>query len=134
MITGRCYCGETVYEYAGEVIFHAQCHCAECQVYTGGGPNYFMLGRRDAFRFTSGEPVTYTRTDLDQPVTRAFCPTCHTGVANFREEGTVVMKVGTLDDPSDYKGPAAAIYLCDKRAFHMVPEGLPGFERLPPRR
>ena len=45
----------------------------------------------------------------------------------------VVLKVGTLDDPSLFGSPQMAIYTIDKQAFHQIPEGLPTFERLPKR-
>ena len=44
----------------------------------------------------------------------------------------VILKVGTLDDPSVFRGPRMAIYTIDKQAFHHIPDGLPAFERLPP--
>jgi hypothetical protein len=42
-------------------------------------------------------------------------------------------QVGTLDDPELYGAPKIAIYTCDKQEFHTIPEGMPSFERLPPR-
>jgi len=45
----------------------------------------------------------------------------------------VVVKVGTLDDPSLFDGPQIAIYTVDKQPYHHVPEGMPSFERLPAR-
>ncbi len=45
----------------------------------------------------------------------------------------VVLKIGTLDDPSLFGGPKMAIYTVDKPAYHHIPEGMPSFERLPPR-
>ena len=45
----------------------------------------------------------------------------------------MVLKVGTLDDPSVFGGPQMAIYAIDKQAFHHIPDGLPTFERLPKR-
>jgi hypothetical protein len=38
-----------------------------------------------------------------------------------------------LDDPKLYGGPQMAINTLDKQLFHVIPEGLPTFERLPPR-
>ena len=43
----------------------------------------------------------------------------------------VVLKVGTLDDPRQYAGPQMAIFTCDKQPFHVVPDTLPTFERVP---
>jgi len=45
----------------------------------------------------------------------------------------IVLKVGTLDDPTLFGAPQIAIYTVDKQAFHQIPEGMPAFERLPPR-
>jgi hypothetical protein len=45
----------------------------------------------------------------------------------------VVVKIGTLDDPSLFGGPKLAIYTVDKQPYHQIPEGMPSFERLPPR-
>jgi hypothetical protein len=41
-----------------------------------------------------------------------------------------VVKVGTLDDPKVFT-PAMAIYTVDKQPFHVIPDGMPAFERLP---
>ena len=45
----------------------------------------------------------------------------------------VILKVGTLDDPSLFGTPQMAIYTVDKQPFHVIPDGLQTFERLPPR-
>jgi len=45
----------------------------------------------------------------------------------------VIVKVGTLDDPTLFGEPKMAIYTIDKQAFHQIPAGLPSFERLPKR-
>ena len=133
--TGGCYCGEMKYEGQGDVFMKAQCHCRECQYISGGGPNYFMVLAEDGFAYTSGTPKAFKRSDLENPVTREFCPTCGTHmITRLPGRGMVVVKVGTLDDPSEFGGPAAAIYTCDQQSFHMIPEGLPAFEKGPPRK
>ncbi len=42
----------------------------------------------------------------------------------------MILKVGTLDDPSVFK-PQVAIFTIDQQHFHHIPEGLPAFERRP---
>ena len=42
----------------------------------------------------------------------------------------MVVKVGTLDDPSVYK-PKIAIFTVDKQAFHHIPDDLQVFDRRP---
>jgi len=118
----------------GEPRLKAQCHCRECQYISGGSPNMFMLMPPDGFRYVSGTPKTFARSDLEQPVTREFCETCGTHIATRRPGlKAVVLKVGTLDDPSQFGAPQMAIYAVDRQPFHLIAEGLPVHERLPPR-
>ncbi len=44
-----------------------------------------------------------------------------------------IIKAGTLDNPSDYGLPGAAIFTCDAQPFHHIPEGMPSFDKLPKR-
>jgi hypothetical protein len=131
---GGCYCGEVRYVAEGEPRLEAQCHCRECQYISGGAPNMFMLMPPDGFRYAKGQPKQFSRSDLEQPVTREFCGNCGTHLTTRRPGlPAVILKVGTLDDPSLFKGPRMAIYTVDKQPFHVIPEGLPAYERLPQR-
>ncbi len=130
---GGCYCKAVRYEAAGEPIFKAQCHCRECQYITGGSPNVFMAIPADGFRYVQGEPKGFARSDIDNAVTREFCPDCGTHLATRSPQlaQAVILKVGSMDDPSEFGQPQMAIYCCDKQPFHALPEGLPTFDRLP---
>jgi hypothetical protein len=132
-LVGGCYCGEVRYEAEGEPMLKAQCHCRECQYITGGAPNMFVLMPPQGFKYTKGAPRQFARSDLEKPVTREFCPDCGTHLVTRPPRPIVVVKVGTLDDPKQFDGPQMAIYTIDRQAFHQIPEGLPTFERLPPR-
>ena len=131
-LEGHCYCGKVHYVAEGEPLMKGQCHCRECQYITGGAPNMFMLMPAAGFSYTKGAPKQFTRSDLERPVTREFCPDCGTHLAT-RRPNMVVVKVGTLNDPKLFGAPQMAIYTIDKQPFHQVAEGLPTFERLPPR-
>jgi hypothetical protein len=115
-------------------MMKAQCHCRECQYITGGSPNMFLLMPRDGFSYTKGAPKQFTRSDLENAVTREFCAECGTHLATRRPGlPAAILKVGTLDDPALFGTPQMAIFTIDKQAFHQIPEGLPSFERLPKR-
>lgn len=131
-VTGGCYCGAIRYEADGEPVLQAQCHCRECQYLTGGGPNVFIALPEAGFRYTRCEPKTFRRSDLENPVTREFCAECGTHLLTRAPglPGALIVKVGTLDDPSVF-APQLALYTVDKQAFHHLPEGLPAFERVP---
>ncbi len=132
--TGRCYCGQVQYQVSGEPQWHAQCHCRECQYITGGGPNYFMIVAVDDFAFTKGIASQFTRDDIKNPRTRDFCGNCGTHLTTRLPDGKrMVIKVGTLDDMNVYEGPQMAIYCCDKQPFHVIAEGVPAVDKLPPR-
>lgn len=132
-VQGGCYCGAVRYQSSGAPLMKAQCHCRECQYITGGGPNVFMALPEASFRYTKAEPKKFTRKDLPKPVTRDFCGECgtHLVARSPALPGAVILKVGTLDDPSEYGGPQAAIFTVDKQTFHQIPPGVAAFERVP---
>ncbi len=132
-LRGGCYCGALRYEADGEPIMKGQCHCRECQYISGGSVNVFMAMPEAGFRYTAGEPKRFTRSDLENPVTREFCAECGTHVVTRAPglAGAVILKVGSLDDPSVFGMPQMAIFTCDRQPFQLVPEGVPTFERMP---
>ena len=132
-LTGRCYCGAVRYRVEGEPIFRGQCHCRECQYISGGHPNVVMGMPEPGFAYTKGSPKPFRRKDLENPVTREFCPECGTHLLTRTSNlpGAVLLKIGTLDDPSVFGGPQMVIFTVDKQSFHHVPDGVPAFERLP---
>lgn len=132
-VTGHCYCGALKYAAEGDPVFKGQCHCRECQYVSGGMPVIVMAMPEGGFRWTQGEPRKFSRSDLAQPVTREFCGNCGTQVTTRAPgmPGTVMIKVGTMDDPSQFGGPQMVIYTCDKQPYHQIPAGIPAFERLP---
>jgi hypothetical protein len=133
-LEGGCYCGKLRYAVEGEPIMKAQCHCRECQYITGGSVNLFLLMPAAGFQYTNGAPKQFRRSDLERPVTREFCAECGTHVVTrLQIAPAVVVKVGTLDDPTLFGTPQMAIYTVDKQPFHHIPEGIPAFERLPKR-
>lgn len=132
-IEGGCYCGELRYEATGEALFKGQCHCRECQYFSGGHPNPVMGVAEPGFRYTKGSPKGFRRGDLAEPVTREFCANCGTQILakSPRMPGVLILKVGTLDDPNLFGAPQMVIFTIDKQSFHHIPEGVPAFERTP---
>lgn len=132
-LEGGCYCGEIRYVSEGEPAVRAQCHCRECQYLTGGSPNVFMAMPEDQFTFSKGAPKAFRRKDLETPVTREFCPECgtHLLTRSPKRPGAVIVKVGTLDDPSVFGKPDVAIFTCDKQSFHLIEDGVPAHDKRP---
>ncbi|MBJ20811.1 MAG: GFA family protein [bacterium] len=130
-LEGGCYCKEIRYESTGEIGLKGQCFCRECQ-YIAGGDSVLVMGvPEDGFKLTQGELKSFKRTDIENGVTREFCPNCGTHITTRAMPGMVMIKVGTLDDPEVFEGPQMAIYTCDKQAYHRLPEGVPAFDKTP---
>jgi hypothetical protein len=132
-IEGGCYCGSIRYTAEGESLFRGQCHCRECQYIAGGSPNLVMGMPEAGFAYSKGSPRLFQRGDLENPVTREFCPECGTHLLTRTSgmPGAVLLKVGTLDDPSIFGAPQMVINTIEKQSFHHIPDGVPVFERLP---
>ena len=131
-ISGGCYCGSLRYEANGDIEASIQCHCRECQYITGGNPNVIMIMPLSGFEFVKGIPKTFKRKDIEKAVTRLFCENCGTGIGtkNPNRPNSIILKVGTFDDPSIFK-PDIAIFTIDKQKFHYIENGLKSFERRP---
>ena len=131
-IKGGCYCSEIRYESIGETQASIQCHCRECQYITGGNPNVIMIMPLKGFKFVSGKPKEFKRSDLENAVTRLFCDKCGTaiGTRNPMRPKSIILKVGTFDDPSIFD-PKIAIFTIDKQKFHYIDDNLKCFEKRP---
>jgi hypothetical protein len=131
-VEGGCYCRAVRYRAEGEPMMKVQCHCRECQHIAGGMPNLVMGMPESGFAYTKGAGKPFQRKDLANAVTREFCAECGTHLLTRAPSfGAVMLKVGTLDDPSVFGGPQLAIYTSEKQSFHHVPPGITSFEKFP---
>ena len=131
-IKGGCYCGEIRYESKGKVQAPLQCHCRECQYITGGNANVLMIMPLGEFQFVSGKPQEFKRNDIEKGVTRLFCGKCGTAIGTrspMRPE-SIILKVGTFDDPSVFN-PEIAIFTIDKQKYHHIDVNLKCFDKRP---
>jgi hypothetical protein len=88
-----------------------------------------------AFRYTQGEPDRFTREASCDSPTREFCGKCgvHIAARSPKAPGGVIIKVGTLDDPSVFEGPTMVFWTQEKQTFHAVPVGAAAFTTIPGR-
>jgi hypothetical protein len=94
----------------------------------------FMVMPVAGFSYTKGTPKQFSRSDLENAVTREFCAECGTHLTTLRPGlPAAILKVGTLDDPGLFDGPQMAIFTIDKQPFHQIPEGMRTFDRMPKR-
>lgn len=132
-LTGGCLCGDVRYSAPAEPQFVSQCYCRECQYISGGHPNIIIgLSAADLY-YTQGSPAMFERPGMNLPAAREFCGRCGTHilsrVPSFPD--FVMVKVGTLDDPSRCSGPRANAQLADAQPFHFIDPAVPGHQRWP---
>ena len=86
-----------------------------------------------SFPYTKGAPKSFKRGDLANPVTREFCADCGTHILAESPSvpGALMLKVGTLDDPSVFGAAQMVIFTIDIQTFHQLPPGVPTCERVP---
>jgi len=130
-IEGGCYCGAVRYRAEGEPMMRAECFCRECQYITGGGNLMIMAMPTAGFELTKGAVKDYKRADLERGVTRQFCGECGTHLFTRAPgfEVAVIIKLGTMDDPSVFGKADSVNFVCDAQPYHRLPDDIPRFQK-----
>ncbi|WP_079168199.1 GFA family protein [Streptomyces colonosanans] len=98
--TGRCLCGDTVYEVDGAPDDPHLCSCRH-ETRVSGGPAVLWVGfRKDRLRWVGpgGEPTWYSSWPT---LHRGFCPRCGSQLVSVADGSDMIMVTGfSLDDRS----------------------------------
>src|SRR6266478_301396 len=105
------------------LTFTGGCYCRTCQAISGGAGNFFMAVDAKSFQFTKGTPRSFNKNDRPGSPTRHFCGACgvHLTARSERAPTAVLIKVGTLDDPSVFEGPQLVTWTSEMQKFHLLP-------------
>ena len=125
MQTGRCLCGEILYQLDAEPLFQFACHCRDCQRATGGSPTYGMIVPKAALSITKGVVQGFaSHGDSGAQVERQFCGTCGSPLFSKLEAQPelIVVKVGSLDDPSAFR-VGLSMWMSAAQPWHEVHQG-----------
>lgn len=91
-----------------------------------------MLMPPSGFRYVLGLPNSFKHPDLTTGVTREFCGICGTHLVTRRPGlDDIVLKVGTLDDPSVFEKSRMAIFTSEMQPFHSIDDNIPAHLTLP---
>ncbi|KAI1854410.1 hypothetical protein JX265_012444 [Neoarthrinium moseri] len=118
MVTnGSCLCGKIRYQYAGEPLVTALCHCVDCQKWTGSAfTSNVMVSRKD-FKVVEGTPKSYDAIGDSGKINKHFfCGDCGSSLFTELEimpESTYV-KAGGLDGGASKLGNKVAVELYTK--------------------
>ena len=102
-IEGGCQCGAVRYRLLDPPLAVYNCHCRDCQRLSGGTNSISMPIRRDSLEQLSGTLVPYDKpADSGRVVRMLACSVCGFKLWNapLASPGILVLKPGTLDDPS----------------------------------
>lgn len=130
MPTGRCHCGQVVYEFQGGAVYSALCHCTDCRGCAGAPAVAWTAIKRDDFSIREGKAALY-RSSPDAE--RWFCGACGTGLYYINEHvlpGLVDVQTATLDDPEAFP-PQLHVQVADALGWEAELDGLPRFDRYP---
>jgi len=102
-------------------------------VISGVAATRFMAVNARSFQFTKGSPRSFNKNDRPGSPTRHFCEACgvHLTARSERAPSAVLIKVGTLDDPSVFEGPPVVTWTSEMQKFHLLPLGVPSFPEIP---
>ena len=130
-LSGGCHCGQLRYQIDGEIAMRGLCLCTTCQKISGGAGNLFIGINAAAFSYTAGAPSVFASSDLSPR--REFCGTCgvHIAARSPKAPTGLIVKVGTLDQPSHFRGAGVVSWASEKQPYHLVPEGVPVFDSIP---
>lgn len=110
------------------------CHCRDCQRFSGGGFVSVIVVPADALKLLQGSPRFYdSPSEAGGHIHRGFCAECGSPVlARFDSAPQVVgIRPGSLDDPGWFQ-PQLDMWTSDAQPWDVMNPALPKFEKYPP--
>jgi hypothetical protein len=126
---GRCLCGAIRYEFEGDPLWVAYCHCESCRRHTSSSVATVVGVKVDQFQYLEGTPAAY---ESSPGVWRYFCPRCGSPMAytsDARHPGEVHLYVGTLENPSRFV-PRGHVHVAEQLPWFEVSDELPRYAKL----
>jgi hypothetical protein len=123
---GRCLCRSIEYEFEGQPLWVAHCHCETCRRATSSAFATYVGVHVDQFRYLKGEPAIYRSSP---GVQRFFCATCGSPIAYVGERwpGEVHLYAGSLDNPTQIE-PRGHVHVAEQLPWADIHDDLPRFE------
>ena len=124
---GRCLCKGIEYEFEGDPLWVAHCHCESCRRSTSSAFATYVGVKLDQFRYMKGDPASY---ESSPGVQRYFCATCGSPMAYLgtRWPGEVHLHAGSLADPHSIE-PKGHVHTAEQLPWAELHDDLPRFER-----
>jgi hypothetical protein len=130
---GGCACGAVRYECAAPPMASFNCHCRDCQRFTGSAFSSEILMSSAAFTLTRGEPKYYTvAADNGAETSRGFCAACGSPVVVRLSSmpDAVAVPAASFDDPSWHE-PTMDFFTSSAQPWDYMNPALAKFPRGP---
>lgn len=134
-VEGGCQCGAVRYRLKASPLSVYNCHCKDCQRFSGAAWSMSMPVRVDDFEQLGGTLVRYERVaDSGRHIVMNFCANCHTWLWNEPPDpALLVVRAGSLDD-MDWAVPVGNIWVGSKAAWADIDPASTNFAGQPPSR
>ena len=129
-VEGGCQCGAVRYRLKASPLTVYNCHCKDCQRFSGAAWSMSMIVREEDFEVLSGQTVRYDRkADSGNVIAMNFCAHCHGWLWNDpARPGIKVARAGTLDN-MDWAEPIGNIWTDSKAAWAKIDPELVNFPK-----
>jgi hypothetical protein len=135
-VAGGCQCGAVRYELSGSPLAVYNCHCKDCQRFSGGTHTMSMVTPRALLRLTRGTLRPQEKVAQSGRIAVMMrCADCGALIWNepLSAPELRILKPGTLDDMS-WAVPVGNIWIASRVPFAEIDETLINFEGQPPSR
>jgi hypothetical protein len=131
-IAGGCACKRVRYVLTQAPLAVRTCWCRECQYLAAGNGSVNLRIPRAAVQLDGTLAAWSTTAASGNTVRRSFCAACGTPVISESSGSPdiVVIRVGTLDDPSAFP-PRATIWSASAPPWACIDASLPNSPRQP---
>ncbi|MBN9333686.1 GFA family protein [Devosia sp.] len=129
-VEGGCQCGGARYRLKASPLSVYNCHCKDCQRFSGAGWSMSMIVRNADFELLQGEIARYDRkAESGNVIAMNFCAHCHGWLWNDPPAADIkVVRAGTLDD-IDWAAPVGNIWTDSKAAWTHIDPAFVNFAR-----
>jgi len=102
MNTGKCLCGQVLYEISGQIEDIVYCHCSQCRQAQGSAFASNGNVRKENFKFIQGEQLLSFYEGQPGNV-KYFCKNCGSPIMNLKQEKPDVVRIrlGSLEKDVD---------------------------------
>ena len=127
-VKGGCQCGAMRYRLKASPLTVYNCHCKDCQRFSGAAWSMSMIVRDEDFEVLSGQTVRYDRkANSGNVIAMNFCAHCHGWLWIVPALPSIkVARAGTLDN-MDWAEPVANIWTDSKATWAKIDPELVNF-------